>query len=156
MTDVKSLVRIPLIIAAALVVVRLVLELLGLSESITNVFGVAWLYLLVPFYFASQIAKTGEPKPYMALAKTLVIFALITRLFIAPTYWLAYAMNWGATRFALDNGGVVGAGVTSLEGYLLIPFRNLVIWTIVATVVGMILGGITLAVRKRSAAPQAT
>ncbi len=65
-------------------------------------------------------------------------------------------MNWGATRFALNNGGVVGDGVTSLEGYLLIPFRNLVIWTIFATVVGMILGGITLAVRKRSAAPQTT
>ena len=65
-------------------------------------------------------------------------------------------MNWGATRFALDNGGVVGAGVTSLEGYLLIPFRNVVIWTIFATVVGMILGGITMVVRKRSAARQAT
>ncbi len=65
-------------------------------------------------------------------------------------------MNWGATRFALDNGGVVGEGVSSLEGYLLIPFRNLVIWTIIATCVGMILGGITMLVRKRSAAPQAT
>jgi len=65
-------------------------------------------------------------------------------------------MNWGAARFAPDNGGVVGQGVSSLEGYLLIPFRNLVIWTLAATVIGMILGGITLAVRKKSAAPQAT
>jgi hypothetical protein len=44
----------------------------------------------------------------MALAKTLAIFA--------PTCWLAYAMNWGAARFALDNGVVVGQGGSSLEG----------------------------------------
>ena len=36
MTAVKSLVRIPLIIAAALVVVRLVLELFGLSGAVNR------------------------------------------------------------------------------------------------------------------------
>ena len=73
MADIKSLIKAPLIIAAVLVVGRVVLEQLGAPNAINQVFGVAWLYLLVPFYFASRIASSNEPKPYVALFKLSLI-----------------------------------------------------------------------------------
>lgn len=157
MTDIKSLIplipliKVPLIVAAVIVVARVALEQVGAPEALNQVFGVAWLYFLVPFYFANRIAKANEPKPYLMLLKTLAVFALISRIFIAPTYWLAYALSWTAPRFSPENGGVVGPDVSALDGYLLIPFRNGVIWTVAATVVGMALGGIALAVMKKRA-----
>ena len=156
MTDFKSLIKVPLIVVAVIVVARVVLEQAGVPEALNQVFGVAWLYFLVPFYFASRIAKSNEPKPYLSLLKTLAVFALISRILVAPTYWLAYALSWTAPRFSLELGGVVGPDVSALEGYLLIPFRNGVIWTIAATLVGMVLGGIALAVMKKRAPAAST
>lgn len=154
MTDLKSLIKGPLVVAAVLVVVRLLLEQAGSPATVNNVFGVAWLYFIVPFYFAFRIAGSSEPKPYVALLKTLLLFVLLTRVLVAPTYWLAYAFSWEAPRFALEQGGVVGDGVTALQGYVVIPLRNLAIWTVAGTVVGMVLGGTALAVlRRRSPAP---
>ena len=155
MSDYKSLVLKPLVLALFLILARLALELADASQGIQTLFGVAWLYLLVPFYFARAISRSGEARPFSALFKLLAGFAFATRLLVAPTYWLAYAWSWSAPRFALENGGVVGEGVSSLEGYLLIPFRNLVIWTVLATLVGMVLGGGWLFAKRRSAASEA-
>jgi hypothetical protein len=142
----------PLIIAAVLVVLRVVLEQLGAPESVNNIFGVAWLYFIVPFYFAFRISATGEPKPYRALLKNLFLFSLYTRLMIMPTYWLAYAFKWTAPRFGLQMGGVVGDGVSPFQGYVWVPLRNAIFWIVLATLLGMILGGVTLLIRRRAAA----
>ena len=147
----------PLLVAAAILVVRILLEQVGAPSGVNAVFGVAWLYLVLPFYFASRIAGSSEPRPYLALFKNVGLFALATRVLVMPTYWLAYALSWTAPRFSLEGGGVVGEGVTPLMGYVVIPLRNLAIWTVVATLAGMILGGIALAVmRRRTAVPSAT
>ena len=112
MTDMKSTLKIPLLIAALLVVGRVVLERLGAPDTVNQLFGVAWLYFLVPFYFASRIAKANEPRPFVSLLKTLAVYALITRIMIAPTYWAAYAFSWPEARFSIDQGGVVGGGMS--------------------------------------------
>ena len=52
-----------LLVAAALVVGRIVLEQMGTPEWLNNVFGVAWLYFITPFYFThkkTNALNTGE------------------------------------------------------------------------------------------------
>ncbi|MDA2926004.1 hypothetical protein MYX78_02030 [Acidobacteria bacterium AH-259-G07] len=66
---------------------------------------------------------------------------------IFATYCLAYVYSWSAPRFSVEGGGVVGEGVTPLQGLALIPLQNLIIGTILGTVVGMIVGWIVLAGR---------
>ena len=142
----------PLLIAAAIVVVRVISEQLGAPESINFVFGVVWLYFIAPFYFVSVILKGGFARPYLGLFKSLLWFSVFTRLMVIPTYWLAYAFQWSAMRFQLDAGGVVGEGVTPLFGYLIYPALNGLSWVIFAVLVGMLLGSITLYVRRRKMA----
>ena len=137
----------PLILALVVVIVRIVLELAGASDKICNVFGLAWLYFLVPIYFGLQISGSGTASPYMALLKTNLLFAFYTRLMVLVSYQLAYLLDWTAPRFQLNQGGVVGA--STLQGLLVIPVRNLVIWVVAATLVGMIIGSIVLAIRLR-------
>jgi len=144
-----------LIIAAVLVVGRIVLEQMGAPEWLNNIFGVAWLYFITPFYFTNKIAASGESKPFLALLKKTAIFAAYTRLMVMPTYWLAYMNGWTAPRFSTAQGGVVGEGMTPLKAYLLIPVRNALIWIVFATLLSALLGGIYLAVlkRRRTTAP---
>lgn len=142
----------PLLIAAVFVVFRIVLERFEAPEMVNNIFGVAWLYFLVPIYFALQITGTDEPKPYKSLFTITSIFALLTRLMVMPTYWLAYMFNWEQPRFDATQGGVVGEGVTPLSGYLIIPWRNVLIWVIFATLVGGLIGSIVVVIRRRKAA----
>ena len=151
MTDIKSLIKLPLIIAVVVIIGRLILEQAGAPGTLNMIFGVTWLHLLVPFYLATRIAKSGAAKPFLTLFASLSVFTLLVRVLVAPTYALAYAMSWTAPRFQLEGGGVVGEGVTPLQGYLLIPLQNLVITAAAVIVIGMILGGVTLAILRRRA-----
>ncbi len=151
MTDIKSLIKLPLAIAIVVIVVRLILEQTGAPDSLIAVFGVTWLHLLVPFYLAIRIAKSGAGKPFLTLLASLAVFTLAARILVAATYSLAYALSWEASRFQLAGGGVVGEEVTPLEGYLLIPLQNLVIAGAAVIAIGMILGSITLAILRRRA-----
>ena len=156
MTDIKSLIKIPLAIAVVVILLRLILEQAGAPHTLNMVFGVTWLHLIVPFYLASRIAKAGATKPFLVLLVSLSVFTLAVRIVVAATYSLAYALSWEAPRFQLAGGGVVGEGVTPLEGYLLIPFQNLVITGVAVIAIGMILGSITLAILRRRAPATST
>ncbi|MEE8586048.1 MAG: hypothetical protein V3T83_14485 [Acidobacteriota bacterium] len=137
--------RIPLILAAVIIVVRILLEENGAGSGVTFILGVSWLHLLVPIYFALQI--TGD-HPYKGLFKQVLIYSIFTRLMVMVTYMLAYQFNWSATRFGVAGGGGVGAD-SALSGLVLAPLTNLAFWIIAAVVVGMITGSITLAIRRR-------
>ncbi len=156
MTDIKSLIKLPLVIAVVVIICRLIVEQVGAPEMLNMIFGITWLHLLVPFYLASRIAKAGAAKPFLNLLASLSVFTLAVRILVAATYSLAYALSWEAPRFQLAGGGVVGEGVTPLEGYLLIPLQNLVITGVALIVIGMILGGITLAILRRRAPATST
>ena len=145
----KSIFKWPLIIAAAVVVIRVILEESGAPSLLNNIFGVTWLYFLLPIYFAFQIAQDAPSKPYMRLFQVTVVFLFLTRLMVSATYCLAYVFSWSAPRFSVQGGGVVGEGVTPLQGLVLIPLQNLVIATIFGTVIAMIIGSIVLAIRRR-------
>ena len=156
MTDIKTLTKLPLVIAVVVIICRLIVEQAGAPEMLNMIFGITWLHLLVPFYLASRIAKASAAKPFLTLLASLSVFTLAVRILVAATYSLAYALSWEAPRFQLGGGGVVGEGVTPLEGYLLIPFGNLVVTGIAVIVIGMILGGITLAILRRRAPATST
>jgi len=142
-----------LILAGAILVVRIVLEQLGAPETVNNIFGVAWLYFVFPLLFALRIAAAGGA--FKELFRALFFFALYTRLMVMATYMLAYLFQWQAPRFSLAMGGNVGPGITPLAGLLWIPARNAAIWVVFATLIGMIIGGITLRLKRKAAAAAA-
>ena len=148
----KGAFKVPLIIAAILVVGRVLLERAGAPETINNLLSVVVLYVLVvPLYFAFRIAKTGVPHPYSTLLKSTALFTALARAMVIPTYWLAYAYQWQQARFSTDAGGNVGPGITPLWGYVLIPIGAALLWILISLLVGGGLGSILIAVKRKSA-----
>lgn len=147
-----NLIKMPLVLAAVVILMRILLEQLDAPEWFNNVFGVAWLHILVPIWFGLQIAESGSAQPFKDLFKTTGLYAIFVRLMVWPTYALAYVLGWQAPRFSVARGGVVGGDISTFEGIVLIPLRNLAFWVIAATIIGMITGGIALAVKKKRVA----
>jgi hypothetical protein len=145
-----SLLKTGLILAAVIIIIRIVLEQVGAPESVNRIFGVAWLYFIFPVLFALRIAADGGAGGFKRLVKDLFFFALYTRLMVAVTYVLAYFLQWQAPRFSAAGGGTVGPDITPVAGILAIPAFNAVIWIITAVIFGGIIGGITLAIKKKT------
>lgn len=152
----KKIMDAGLIVAAVIVVLRIILEQAGAPGKVNFVFGVAWLYFLLPICLALRIASSGEASPFLGLFKDVLLFSVYTRLMVMITYVIAYFFRWNAPRFTPKEGGNVGPSIGLLQGILLIPVRNFVFWVVMATVVGMVIGGITLAVAKWSSRPAKT
>src|SRR6266478_3532922 len=147
----KGVLKWPLVIAAIVVVLRVVLERAGAPEGLNNIFSVVVLYVLIcPLYFAFRIAKTGVARPYVTLLKTTALYTMLARAMVIPAYWLAYYYQWQQPRFSVAQNGVVGPGVTPLFGYALIPIGAAVVWIIVSLVVGGGLGSIVIAAKRKS------
>jgi hypothetical protein len=134
------------LIAGAIVVVRIVLEQAGVSDAINNIFGVAWLYLILPVFFALA-ARAGSVHPYRNLLKNVFLFAVYTRAMVMATYMLAYIFKWSSPRFVNVRPGIdVWTGIAS------IPARLVLVWVVMASVTGMVIGCITLLVRRKAPA----
>lgn len=145
----RGLMKAGLVIAAAVVVVRVALEQFGAPETINNIFGVAWLYFIMPVLFALRITGSRVRRPFIALLKDVVLFGIYTRLMVMVTYVAAYQFRWQAPRFRADQGGNVGAGIDALQGLVVIPLRNAALWVVFVTILGAIIGGIALKLRKK-------
>ncbi len=141
------------ILAAAIVVLRVILEQVGAPNAINMIFGVAWLYFLLPVCLALKIASSGEAAPFKGLFTDVFLFSIYTRLMVMATYMIAYFAKWRAPRFSTSQGGNVGENVSFVDGFLYIPARNAVFWIVFAVVIGMIIGGITLAIARKRARP---
>jgi hypothetical protein len=138
--------KIGLVVAAAIVVLRIILEQAGAPEAVNNIFGVAWLYFLMPILFANAIAASDHPRPYKALLKDVLLFGVFTRLMVMVTYMLAYALRWSAPRF-------VNVERDFVQGFFLIPIGAALIWILMATAIGMIIGSIVFLVKRKKPAP---
>ena len=145
----KPLLKWPLIITFGVIVVRIVLEETGAPRAINTIVGVVWLQLLVPVYFGLVLANRQDLPRFVTLAKLVVLYALFTRLMVLVSYSLAYVFQWSAPRFSVEGGGVVGEGVTPLQGLFLTPASNQVFWVIGGVVMGILLGSASLAARSR-------
>ncbi len=149
-SDLINLIKIPILIALAVTVVRATVEAFGAPAAVSTILGVAWLHMLFPVYFAMKILQLGFEKPFITLIKTTVMWAVPVRVAVAITYVLAYVYQIDSVRFQTASLGPVGEGVTPLEGYLLLPLLNFGSWMIGAVILGAITGGITLIVKRRS------
>ena len=141
------------IIAAVILIARIALEQAGAPESVNSIFGVVWLYLVLPVFFAVHLTKASVASPFKAVIKDSALFGLYTRLMIMVIYMVAYELRWTSPRFMLNQGGNIGPDVSFLVGFIFIPVRNVFIWVVVAVVAGTITGGATLLLRKRTAVP---
>ena len=152
MWDDSKVMRWGVLIAAVIIVVRIVLEQAGVPDSICLIFGVAWLYFIFPVLFAVGIRARNDASPYKRLFKDIFLFLIYTRVMVMVTYMLAYVFNWSAPRFAYP-GGNVGENVSVSSGILLIPLRNLLIWVVMAGAIGMIIGSIALLLTRKASKP---
>jgi hypothetical protein len=145
---VKEMLKWPLIIAAVVVVLRVVVEQAGAPDAVANLLSVVALHLLIgPVYFAIRIAKSGVSRPYVTLFKLVTLYVVLTRAMVLPTYWLARIYEWPQQRFA----GLAGPDVTFFTGYIAIPFGTAAVWIVASVIFGGVLGSIIIAITRRFA-----
>lgn len=146
----KGLLKWPLIIAAIVVVARVVAERASAPGWFSNALSVAVFCLLIaPIYFAIRLSAPGVKRPYLTLLGAVAINVAVVRLLVIPTYWLAYVYQWPDNRFSVTQGaGVVGEGVTPLMGYFVIPFRTAAAWIVGTVVFGSAFGAVIIAARR--------
>jgi hypothetical protein len=149
MSDDTKIMKAGLIVAALIIVIRILLEQAGAPYLVSSISGVVWLYFIMPVLFALAIRNRAAEKPYGRLLKDVVLFAVCTRVMVAITYVAAHYLNWTAARFSATQGGTVGPGIQSWQGLLFIAARNAFIWIVMATIIGMIVGSITLLLKGR-------
>ncbi|MBN1567146.1 MAG: hypothetical protein JXA73_04830 [Acidobacteria bacterium] len=154
MPDDSKVMRWGLIFAALVLVVRIVLEQAGAPEKVNLIFGVAWLYFILPALFALGIRARNDVHLFKSLLKDVVLFALCTRVMVMITCMLAYIFRWEQSHYY--PGGNVGENVGAWTGLVIIPVRNLVIWVVMATIVGMIVGSITLLLKRKQTIPSSS
>ena len=144
----KGILKWPLVIAAIVVVARVVTEQSGVPDSINNLISVVGLhFVIVPLYVAVRIAKSGTPRPYATLFKLIGIYVVLTRAMVIPVYWLARIYEWPQPRF----GGLWGPDVNPFVGFIGVPFVTAAIWIVASLVVGGALGSLVIAVLGRPA-----
>jgi hypothetical protein len=142
----KNLLKWPSIVAAAVVVIRVICERSGVPESINNLLSIAFLVVLAgPLYFAIRIAREGMPHPYSTHLKATFLYAVIARAMVLPTYWLGYIYKWPQSRF----GGVNGPDVPPFAGFVGVPVITGLIWVVGAMIIGGTLGCIVIALMSR-------
>jgi hypothetical protein len=148
---VKGILKLPLIVAAAVVVLRVVVERMGVAENISNLLSVVMLHLLIgPLYFAIRIVFSGVRSPYTTQIKLVALYVVLTRAMILPTYWLARIYGWDQSRF----GGLHDA--SPLVGFVAIPFQTAGMWVVASLVVGSALGVVVIFVMSRFLKSNAT
>jgi hypothetical protein len=142
----KGILKWPLVIAAAVVVLRVIVERAGAPDSVANVFSVVALHFLIgPVYFAIRVARSGIPHPYTALFKLIALYVVLTRAMVLPTYWLARIYEWPQARFS----GLAGPDVSFFRGYIGVPFVTAAIWIVASMIFGGTLGSIIIAIIRR-------
>ncbi len=137
----KGILKWPLIVAAIVVVLRVIVERAGAPAAVSNILSVAALTtVLGPLYFALQTGLARKPRPNVMLIQLIFIYALCARAMVLPTYWAARIFNWTESRFA----GVDAPN--PLVGFIALPLITAVFWIAASLVTGSAIGFITLAI----------
>jgi hypothetical protein len=136
----QGILKWPLIVAASVVLFRVIVERAGAPRAVSNLLSVAALTtVLGPLYFALQIGLARKPRPYLMLIQLVFTYAVCARAMVLPTYWAARMLHWTEPRFA----GVDAAN--PLVGFIALPLITAAIWIVASMVTGSIIGFITLA-----------
>jgi hypothetical protein len=143
----KGILKWPLIVAAVVIVLRIVVERAGAPRSVSNLFSVVALHtVLAPIYFAIMLGKSRAPRQYATLFKLILAYVLATRAMLLVVYWLARIFQWPEARFA----GL--AESTPFIGFIAIPFLTAAFWIVASLVVGGAIGSAILAMTNRRSA----
>ena len=138
----KGILKWPLIVAAIVVVLRVIVERAGGPPFLASALSVVALHtLLVPIYLAIRLAGSGIERPYAALFKLILIYAVWTRAMLIPVYWLARIYEWPEPRFY----GLFGPEVNAFVGFIGVPFVTAAFWIVTSVVVGGAIGSALLA-----------
>jgi hypothetical protein len=141
-----SLLKTPLIIAAIVVVGRVIIERTNVVPQISNYLSAVVLtVLLAPLYFGLKIAFNRIPRPYATHLKATALYAVLVRAMILPVYWLAFYYGWPEQRFAIPPE----AGTGPLAGYVIVPFLTAAFWILASIIVGGAIGALIIAVHQR-------
>lgn len=146
----KGILKWPLIIAALVVVLRVINERSGGSTVLSSALSVAALHtVLAPIYFAIRLAGSNVERPFATLLKLILAYAVWTRAMVIPVYWLARVYEWPERRF----DGLWGPNVGAFEGFVGVPFVTALIWIVASVVVGGAIGAGVLAVMNSRSKP---
>jgi hypothetical protein len=143
--------KVPLVVAAVVVVGRVVVEQLGYPGPANAISEALLAILIFPAYFAVQIARSSSTHPYKDQFKVTALYAALARAMVIPTYWLAYKYQWQAPRFGVGQGGVVarpGEYVDPITAFLT-PLGAFIPWVLIATIVGGGIGAAIIALKRR-------
>ena len=139
----QGILKWPLIVAASVVLFRVIVERAGAPRAVSNLLSVAALTtVLGPLYFALQIGLARKPRPYLMLIQLVFTYAVCARALVLPTYWAARMLHWTEPRFA----GVDAAN--PLVGFIALPLITAAIWIVASMVTGSVIGFITLALMR--------
>jgi hypothetical protein len=146
----KDVLKWPLVVAAIVIVARVIVERAGAPENVSNLFSaVAFHLLIVPLYFAIRIGTSSMPRPYLMQLKLVTLFVVLTRAMVIPVYWLAHILDWQQPRF-----GGLAPGVSPFTAYITIPFATAGFWIVASIIVGTLLGSVVIALMSRVYAPE--
>jgi len=145
-----EILRLPLVIAAVVVVLRVIFERLGVPESVNFLLSVAFLHTIaIPIYIAIRLARDPRTsRPYLTLLKLIAVYAVLTRIMILPVYWLARIFEWEQSRF----GGLWGPDVNAFVGFIGVPIGTALVWIVNSVVVGGAIGALVLRLMRRPVA----
>ena len=136
----KEILKWPLIVAAIVVVLRVIVERAGAPPVVSNLLSVAALTtVLGPLYFALQVGLARKPRPYLMLTQLVLIYVVCARAMVLPTYWAARIFGWTESRF----GGVDAPN--PLVGFIALPLLTAAFWIVASMVSGCAIGFGTLA-----------
>jgi hypothetical protein len=139
----KGILKWPLIVAAIVVLFRVIVERAGAPHAVSNLLSVAALTtVLGPLYFGLRIGLAGKPRPYLMLIQLVITYAVCARAMVLPTYWAARMLHWTEPRFA----GVDAAN--PLVGFIALPLITAAVWIVASMVTGSAIGFITLALMR--------
>ena len=137
----KGILKWPLIVAAAVVVLRVITERAGAPPLLNSLLSVAALTtVLGPVYFGIQLGLAGKPRPYWMLIKLVGIYVVCARAMVLPTYWAARIYNWPEPRFAGLNHP------DPMVGFIWLPMLTAAFWIAGSLAVGGVSGAIALAI----------
>jgi hypothetical protein len=176
-----ELAKVPIIISAAVTLLRFILEKLsansrdaqammdsgGAPNVISFIVGVAWLPAIFGVYFALKLRY--EPHRYRALSKTLLAYGISSRLIVIAVMLIA---SFAALGTHYDIGTMPGAigfppppnepwfkpvvGTNLWHHTILTFLPQLIIWALIWTqALGMAAGAITFLIKGRAAGAQA-
>jgi hypothetical protein len=149
----KGILKWPLIIAAIVIVGRVVVEQSGAPDAVSNLVSVVALhFVLAPLYFAFRIGASDEPRPYWTQIKLVGLYVVLVRLMVLPTYWLARIYGWQQPRFF----GLSGPDVSPFRGFIGVPVVTGVIWVVMSLVSGSVIGGIVITLMRKFVRPQSS